>query len=80
MNLDCVLLVNLWSHFIADVLIQMLNFLEHTSLQLCPSALPLGKFIVTVMIDAEFTVFRPQFLNNTKLLFKNFLQVVDFSE
>ena len=80
LNLNRIPLMDLRSDLVSDVLVQMLDFLENTSLQFGACACALGKFIFTIMIDAPFTAcFGPEFLNNAEFLLKHLLEIEDFS-
>ena len=76
LNLHGVALVDLRRHLVANVLVQVLDLLEHAPLQLGSCAVALSELIVTVMVDADFGArFRPQFLDDLKFLLKHDLQI-----
>lgn len=54
LNLHGVALVDLRRHLVANVLVQVLDLLEHAPLQLGSCAVALSELIVTVMVDADF--------------------------
>ena len=73
-------LVNLGSHFVPDVIIQVLNLLEDSSLQLGASAGSLSQLIITIVIDAPLTARpSPEFLDDRQFFLEHLLQVVEFS-
>ena len=73
-------LVNLGSHFVPDVIIQVFNLLEDSSLQLGASAGSLSQLIITIVIDAPLTARpSPEFLDDRQFLLEHLLQVVKLS-
>ena len=73
-------LMNLRSHFVPDVIIQVLNLLEDSSLQLSAGAGSLSQFIVTVVIDAPLAARpSPEFFDDRQFFLKHLLHVVEFS-
>lgn len=71
--------MNLRGHLTADVLVQMLNLLIDTSLQLSPSASALSELIFTVMVFTLFnTCLLSQLFDDLEFVLKDHFQVGDF--
>ena len=70
--------MNLWGHLTTDVLVQMLDLLIDTSLQLSPCASALSELIITVMVFTPFyTGLLSQLFNDLEFVLKDHFKVGD---